>query len=516
MKTSLCRRMSAFRSALMLAGSLTIALNTSVLAVSAASFSDAFDRPDSPDVGNGWLDVSEGLSISGMELRGAPTRSGVFQMAILPAFSGAAQTVAASFARPNNSAPRFGLVIRYQGPQNYYLVSRTGGGSSLVQISRVVNGIETVLATKSLPNPVANTFFRLEGQANGSTLTLRVDGVQMLSVVDSTFSAGNVGIGLGSLSNTTGLTLRADNFAASGSGGETGPLITSHPSSATVAVGQSASFGVSAEGTQPLSFRWQRDNVDIAGATAATYTLPSAALSDSGASFQAVVTNAISLVTSNSATLTVISAGVPTGNITAPAEGSTYSAGDTIDYEGTGSDPEDVTLPPNAFTWRVDFHHDTHFHEFLSNTSGMSGSFTIPTVDETSSNVWYRIHLTVRDSTGLTRSSFRDVLPNTVDLDFETKKAKVYVKPDQLWARPQRQRASSDCSERSESSRPRQSTTRAMCSARGPTEGRRRRTSRLPRSIPPTSQPTSLAMAEHSATRSTGRIPPTSETDGWK
>ena len=151
-----------------------------------------------------------------MELRSAPTKH-LFQMAIVPTFSSAAQTVAASFATLNtNSLPRFGVVLRYQDPQNYYLVSRLGGGSSVVQISKVVNGTETVLATKSLPNPALNTFFRLEGRANGATLTLTLDGVQKLSVVDSAFSAGNVGIGLGSMSNTTGQTIRANDFAASG------------------------------------------------------------------------------------------------------------------------------------------------------------------------------------------------------------------------------------------------------------------------------------------------------------
>ena len=99
---------------------------------------------------------------------------------------------------------------------------------------------------------------------------------------------------------------------------------------------------------------------------------------------------------------------------------STYSAGDTIDYSGTGSDPEDGTLPPSAFTWRVDFHHDTHFHPAVPDTSGESGSFTTPNLGDPSANVWYRIHLTVRDSSGLTSSSFEDVLPNTVNLDFET------------------------------------------------------------------------------------------------
>ena len=114
-----------------------------------------------------------------------------------------------------NSTPRFGVVLRYQDPQNYYLVSRQDRRTSVLQISKVVDGSETVLAVTAVPNPASNTFFRLEGEANGATLTLKLDGVQKLSVVDSTFSAGNVGIGLGSMS-TTGQAHRADNFAASG------------------------------------------------------------------------------------------------------------------------------------------------------------------------------------------------------------------------------------------------------------------------------------------------------------
>ena len=114
-----------------------------------------------------------------------------------------------------NSLARFGVLLRYQDPQNYYLVSRKTGGTSVVQISKVVGGSETVLASTSVPNPALNAFFRLEGRANGATLTLKLDGVQKLSVVDSTFSSGNVGIGLGSMSATPiGQAHRADNFAA--------------------------------------------------------------------------------------------------------------------------------------------------------------------------------------------------------------------------------------------------------------------------------------------------------------
>jgi glucose/arabinose dehydrogenase len=209
------------------------------------------------------------------------------------------------------------------------------------------------------------------------------------------------------------------------------PTITGHPASTSVAVGQPASFGVSAEGTQPLNVQWQRDSIDIGGATAATYSLPATALSDNGATFRAVVTNAFGAATSNNATLTVIDASVPTLTITVPAADTTYDAGDTIQYAGTGTDWQGHPLPARALTWRVDFHHDTHFHPFISDTSGVSsGSFIVPTLGETSANVWYRIHLTVKDSLGLTNSSFLDVMPNTVDLAFTTNPPGLQVRLD--------------------------------------------------------------------------------------
>jgi len=50
----------------------------------------------------------------------------------------------------------------------------------------------------------------------------------------------------------------------------------------------------------------------------------------------------------------------PTATITEPAAGTLYSGGDVITYAGTGTDPEDGTLPAGAFTWSVDFYHSTN------------------------------------------------------------------------------------------------------------------------------------------------------------
>jgi hypothetical protein len=135
---------------------------------------------------------------------------------------------------------------------------------------------------------------------------------------------------------------------------------------------------------------------------------------DNGATFRAVVSNNWGSATSNAATLTVLSNGAPTGSISSPTAGTRYRGGQTFTFSGTGSDLEDGTLPPSAFTWRVDFHHDTHSHPHMPATSGItSGSFTIADRGETSANVWYRLFLTVRDSSGLTHTSSRDILPLT-------------------------------------------------------------------------------------------------------
>lgn len=209
------------------------------------------------------------------------------------------------------------------------------------------------------------------------------------------------------------------------------PTITTHPSSQTVSVGQPVTFTVSASGSPPLAYQWQRNGVDISGATSSSYTLASAQASDNGARFRARVTNSAGSATSNEAVLTVTTNQAPTATITAPAAGTLYRGGDTIAYAGTGSDPEDGTLAGSRFTWRVDFHHADHTHPFIPSTSGStSGSLTIPTTGHTEANVWYRIHLTVTDSGGLTSSTFRDVQPRTVQITLATSPTGLQVRLD--------------------------------------------------------------------------------------
>ncbi len=90
------------------------------------------------------------------------------------------------------------------------------------------------------------------------------------------------------------------------------PAITTQPANQMVINGQTATFSVVATGTAPLSYQWQRGGANINGATSSSYTTPAVVSADSGATFLVIVTNAAGSVTSNSATLTVITA-LPSG-----------------------------------------------------------------------------------------------------------------------------------------------------------------------------------------------------------
>ncbi len=82
--------------------------------------------------------------------------------------------------------------------------------------------------------------------------------------------------------------------------------VTTPPAHRTVYENTDVTFTVAHSGTTPFTYQWQRDGVDIPGATTSTYTLAPAVLADSGAKFRVKIGNAVtSEVISEEATLTV-------------------------------------------------------------------------------------------------------------------------------------------------------------------------------------------------------------------
>jgi Immunoglobulin domain len=88
----------------------------------------------------------------------------------------------------------------------------------------------------------------------------------------------------------------------------TAASIGTQPANQSVTVGQSATFVVTAGGTAPLAYQWQKNGSNLANANAASYATPATATADNGAKFAVVVSNSAGTVTSASAMLTVTAA----------------------------------------------------------------------------------------------------------------------------------------------------------------------------------------------------------------
>jgi len=149
------------------------------------------------------------------------------------------------------------------------------------------------------------------------------------------------------------------------------------PASVSVAAGKTATFAVGASGTQPLSYQWRKNQTNISGATAASYTTPATTATDSGARFDVIVSNGISPdATSAAATLTVTAAPVaPT--ITTQPQNATVTVGQTTTFTvvATGT-------APLSYQWQMN----------QQNISGAtSASYTTPTAAITDNGETFRV-----------------------------------------------------------------------------------------------------------------------------
>src|SRR5215472_8383008 len=138
-----------------------------------------------------------------------------------------------------------------------------------------------------------------------------------------TFTPPNQNVTVAS-TNVTGV-----NFTDTGTA--VAPAITTQPATQTVTAGQTATFTVTATGTAPLSYQWQKNGADIAGAASAAYTTPATAISDTGSTFDVVVSNSAGTATSNAATLTV-NPGPVAPTITSQPTNQTVTAGQTATF----------------------------------------------------------------------------------------------------------------------------------------------------------------------------------------
>jgi hypothetical protein len=125
------------------------------------------------------------------------------------------------------------------------------------------------------------------------------------------------------------------------------PTITAQPNAVSVQVGGAASFSVSVSGTSPFTYQWKKDGVAIAGAISSTYTINSTASSDAG-SYSVVASNSAGSVTSNAATLTLVTT-VTAPSITTQPSAASVTAGNSTTFSVAASGTS-----PFSYQWRKD------------------------------------------------------------------------------------------------------------------------------------------------------------------
>jgi endonuclease/exonuclease/phosphatase family metal-dependent hydrolase len=123
------------------------------------------------------------------------------------------------------------------------------------------------------------------------------------------------------------------------------PAILVPPQSLTVVEGSNVTFTVTASGTPPLSYQWQRNSTNLADATASALSLPAVTTNQSG-SYSVTVTNAFGSTNSAAATLTVNPLILPPSLIASPTNQTVIAGGD-VAFMVTASG-----TPPLAYQWQ--------------------------------------------------------------------------------------------------------------------------------------------------------------------
>ncbi len=162
------------------------------------------------------------------------------------------------------------------------------------------------------------------------------------------------------------------------------PTIVTQPVNVSLTDGAVAQFQVVAAGTAPLTYRWLKNGVTIAGAVAASYSTAAAEIADSGTAYSVVVSNSAGSVTSAAASLTVLPAppaivrgpepsSVVTGN---PVTFSVFASGTapfTYQWRRAGVTIAGATQSTYTFTPTLT-DHNTPFSVVVANSAGSATS----------------------------------------------------------------------------------------------------------------------------------------------
>eukprot|EP00529_Nitzschia_sp_RCC80_P006627 CAMPEP_0113499690 /NCGR_PEP_ID=MMETSP0014_2-20120614/31888_1 /TAXON_ID=2857 /ORGANISM="Nitzschia sp." /LENGTH=1521 /DNA_ID=CAMNT_0000393893 /DNA_START=413 /DNA_END=4974 /DNA_ORIENTATION=+ /assembly_acc=CAM_ASM_000159 len=114
----------------------------------------------------------------------------------------------------------------------------------------------------------------------------------------------------------------------------------------------------------------------------------------------------------------------PRVNILFPMEGDRFNVDQVLRLSGEALDHLNNPIPDENFVWEVRQHHADHYHPFMDLTTGNDiDTWPAPIPEDyfAATNSFLRVLLTVTDSLGVTTTETRDVQPNILIVNLETK-----------------------------------------------------------------------------------------------
>ena len=107
----------------------------------------------------------------------------------------------------------------------------------------------------------------------------------------------------------------------------------------------------------------------------------------------------------------------PTAQITSPSPEARFQVGDTIEFSGTGVDPEAGDLGGESLVWEAFLHHNQHVHYDFFDGTGSSGEFEyLDHGDDT----YLELCLTATNAAGLSGRDCVDLRPAEVEYTFDS------------------------------------------------------------------------------------------------
>ena len=345
-----------------------------VLTQQTVTLNGTVDCPDSIDANGVSLTTTITITISAAGIVGAPTANptaGTYSenqsVALTSSTEGATIYYTTDGSEPTITG---GTTKQYTAP---ILVTGIEGQSITTTIKAIAvkNGMQDSSVetfTYTIQIPVAKYTITATAGANGSISpggavrvaaggsqtftispssgyvidTLKVDGLEVTATTSYTFSEVN--------SNHTIEVSFKQESQTPDVPDATAPSITTQPGNATVKVGETAAFTIAASGDN-LTYQWKINRndgngwVNIAGATATSYTTSTVNISCNGFKYKCVVSNSTGNVESNSATLTVQDAG---GSDNPDTPNNTYQIIDGANSSWTHDSDGNITIRGNG------------------------------------------------------------------------------------------------------------------------------------------------------------------------